>query len=142
VSSHTIPIVPKGEIVDIVEPGLLVHLSELDSDYMLAAPYVDFRGWDVMLPDSTHVGKVDDLIADTSDMQVRYVEVKLDRDLKLSEEHRRVLLPLEAVRLLDDDDRIVIDRLPVGGLAGAPRWAGRLPSDAEQQTIRAYFQAG
>jgi len=42
---------------------------------MIAEPDPDIRGWKVVLTDGQPVGKVDDVIVDTSDMTVRYLEV-------------------------------------------------------------------
>ncbi len=60
--------------------GQLVHLDDLD-DFSIAEGEPDIRGWDVRGADGTKVGEVEDLLIDTAAMKVRYIEVKLDRDV-------------------------------------------------------------
>jgi sporulation protein YlmC with PRC-barrel domain len=133
-------IVPKRDDARAVAPGLLAHLRDLEDDYMIADPVPDFRSWPVTLPDGRRVGTVDDIVLDTSTMMGKYVEVKVDHDVLLSDEDRWVLIPVESVRVEDDESRVVIDHLPVGGLAGAPRQEDRLPTVEEQRAILAYFE--
>jgi photosynthetic reaction center H subunit len=138
---HSIRIVTKRENPRAVAPGLLTHLKDLDDDYMIADPVPDFRDWKVTLPDGRRVGKVDDLIIDTSTMKAKYVEVKVDPGvLPGAEDDRWVLVPIESVRIDEDETRIVIDHLPAGGLADAPRHNGRMPTPDQQRAILAYFE--
>lgn len=60
--------------------GALEHLSEL-KDFRVAEGEPDIRGWDVRTSDRQKVGEVEDLLVDTAEMKVRYIEVKLARDL-------------------------------------------------------------
>ena len=60
--------------------GQLVHLDDLD-DFKIADGEPDIRGWDVRGADGTKVGTVEDLLIDTASMKVRYIEVKLERDV-------------------------------------------------------------
>lgn len=136
----SIQIVPKRDNARAVAPGLLAHLSDIDDDYMIADPFPDFRDWKVTLPDGRRVGKVEDVIVDTSTMTGRYIEVKVDRDVLLSDEDRWVLVPVESARVDSDETRVVIDHLPAGGLDGAPRHRGELPTAEEQRAILAYFE--
>jgi hypothetical protein len=140
VNPHSIQIVPKRDEVPAVAPGLLAHLGDLDDDYMIADPVPDVRGWTVTLPDRRRVGVVDDILVDTSTMTAKYVEVKVDRDVLLGEEERWVLVPVESMRVVDDDLRVVIDHLPAGGLADVPRHDRRRPTAAEQRAVLAYFE--
>jgi len=50
-------------------------------DYKVAKDDPDVRGWQVLGRDERTVGKVNDLLADTAAMRVRYLDVELDRDL-------------------------------------------------------------
>jgi sporulation protein YlmC with PRC-barrel domain len=139
-SSHVLQIVPKRDNPHAIAPGLLAHLSDVEDDYMIADSVPDFRRWPVTLRDGRRVGTVDDVVLDTSTMTGKYVEVKVDHDVLLSDEDRWVLVPVESVRLDDRESRIVIDHLPVGGLADAPRHRDRLPTLEEQRAILAYFE--
>jgi sporulation protein YlmC with PRC-barrel domain len=119
---------------------LLVHLGDLDEDYMVVDPVPDFRDWALTLADGRHVGKVDDLIIDTSTMTAKYLEVHVARDVHLGHEERWILIPVEAVRVDSDEAQVVIDHLPSGGLNGAPRPRGLVPTADEQRVIHTYFE--
>jgi sporulation protein YlmC with PRC-barrel domain len=140
VNPLAIRIVPKREDAPAVATGLLVHLGDLDEDYMVLDPVPDFRDWPLTLPDKRRVGKVDDLIIDTSTMVGKYLEVHVARDVHLGHDERWILIPVEAVRVDSDQTRVIIDRLPAGGLNGAPRQHGRVPTIDEQRVIHAYFE--
>ena len=135
-------VVPKRYDAHAVLPGVLTHLSEIDDDYMIGDPLPDLRAWEVVLPDGRRVGKVDDLIVDTSTMTVKYLEVKLDQHVTLSGEDRWVLVPVEFLSRIDEDDvHVIIDHLPAGGLADAPRHYGhQVPTAEEQRVINGYFE--
>src|SRR6185437_6142685 len=60
--------------------GTLVHTKDLD-DFKLPKDEPDPRGWDVRSTDGAKVGKVEDLLFDTRERRVRYIEVALDKDL-------------------------------------------------------------
>lgn len=60
--------------------GQLVHLDDLD-DFKIAEGEPDIRGWDVRGTDGNKLGEVADLLVDTGAMKVRYIEVKLDKDV-------------------------------------------------------------
>jgi sporulation protein YlmC with PRC-barrel domain len=124
-------VVPKTDEPAAIARGLLARLSDLD-DYMIVDPYPDFRGWKVVLPDRRRVGKVSDLIVDTNEMVVKYIEVKVDDDALLPNDpfvadtgETYLLIPAAAARLADDEDAVVIDRLPKTGRS-ADRQESRL----------------
>jgi sporulation protein YlmC with PRC-barrel domain len=121
-----------------VAPGMLAHLKDL-KEFMIADASSDIRGWRVTRRDGRRVGTVDDFIVETTELEVRYLEVQLDHDVIGSAEDRWVLVPARAARIHDMHDRVVIDWLPVAGLAGAPRSARRTPSAEQERAIRAYF---
>lgn len=85
----------------------LVRLHELD-DYKVADGDPDVRGWDVKTSDGKRAGKVQDLIVDTEAMQVRYLDVELDRSTLQLTEDRHVLVPLANARLDDDHDDVLL----------------------------------
>jgi sporulation protein YlmC with PRC-barrel domain len=130
-------IVPRTDDAYVV-PGMLAHMKDLNG-FMIADPSSDIRGWRVTRRDGRRLGTVDDLILETTELEVRYLVVQLDHDLIGSAEDRWVLVPARAARIHDMHDRVVIDWLPVGGLAGAPRIARATPSAAEERAIRDYF---
>jgi hypothetical protein len=138
-NSQLIRIVPKKDDAKAVEPGVLAHFEDLEGDYKLADDTPDFRNWKVSLADGREAGKAGDLVVDTSSMAGKYVEVKLDKEVALGAEDRWVLVPLESVRLDTNDKRIVIDRVPSGGLADAPPRRDQLPTSEEQRAISRYY---
>jgi sporulation protein YlmC with PRC-barrel domain len=140
VTAHAIPIVPKRDDAPAIAPGLLAHLSDIDDDYMIADPTPDVREWRVALPDGRRVGRVDDVVVDTSTMTAKYLEVKLDPEVMLGEEDRWVLVPVESVQVDTAAPRVVVDRLPVGELADMPRHGHRVPTVEEQRALLTYFE--
>ena len=139
----TIRLFPKDDDAS-VEPGELAHLSEL-SGYMVEDPAPDLRGWTVKLRDGRAVGKVDDLVVDTDHLVVRYLEVKVGRDFRQRDEDEWVLVPIRAGHLHDAEDVVVVDRLPAGGMARAPRSrrgqeSRRAPTSAEALAVTAAFE--
>ena len=115
----TLLLFPKDDDASVV-PGELAHLSDL-SDYAIADPAPDIRGWTIKLKDGRTIGKVDDLIVDTDHLVVRFLEVKLSRDLWGADDVEWMLVPIKAARLDDQHDVVIIDHIPVGGLDNAPR---------------------
>jgi sporulation protein YlmC with PRC-barrel domain len=134
---HPIQVVPKRDDAT-VEPDALEHLSDM-KDFMIADPDPDIRGWKVVLPDGTKVGKVDDLIVDTSTMTVRYLEVKLDHHVLGTDEDTWRLVPVGTARVDDKEHVVVLDRLPVAGLAGAPKHARGIPTREQQRELDEYY---
>jgi sporulation protein YlmC with PRC-barrel domain len=134
-----IPIVPTDDDAS-VAPGMLMHLSDMRG-FTLPDPLPDVRGWKVELPDGRRVGTVEDLIVDTDSLDVKYVEVKVDHDVAGTDDDSWVLVPISAARLDDEDERVIVDRLPAGGVAGAPRqFAGHpVPTREQERAVRDYF---
>ena len=91
--------------------GQLVHFDDLD-DFKIAEGEPDIRGWDVRGTDGQKIGKVEDLLVDTAAMKVRYIEVRLDKEIArqvaqnadMSAHHVPQVGRL-ADQLLTDDDR-------------------------------------
>jgi len=87
--------------------GKLRRFSDM-SDVDIADGDPDPRGWDVVTPDGSDVGEVEDLVVDTSLMKVRCLEVSLDKDAFGIDEERHVLLPIETAQLDRDDDKVIV----------------------------------
>ena len=99
-ADQEIPVVRTDDAAS-VAPGLLMHFSEMRG-FTLPENLPDIRGWKVTLPDGRRVGKVDGDVLGTG-------------------EDTWVLVPIGAARLDDDDEVVIVDRLPAGGLTSAPR---------------------
>jgi len=94
----------------------LARLDDLD-DYKVADGDPDIRGWEVKTADGHKAGKVDCLIVDTGAMQVRFLDIELDRKaLKLNED-RHVLVPISNARLDDDHNDVLLGSLTAAQLA-------------------------
>jgi hypothetical protein len=139
-------VVPKTDEPAAVAPALLARLSDLE-DYMISDPYPDFRGWKVVLPEGGRVGKVSDLIVDTNEMIVKYVEVKVDDDVLVPTDAvgadsgaTYLLVPVGVAHLGDHEDVVVVDRLPTAGIEGAPRFERGVPTPEQERQIRDYYQ--
>ncbi|MDQ3289208.1 MAG: DUF2382 domain-containing protein [Pseudomonadota bacterium] len=90
----------------------LARLHELN-DFKVADGDPDVRGWPVKTSDGRRAGKVDDLIVDTGAMQVRYLDVELDRKTLNLNEERHVLVPISNARLDDVNDDVLLGSMTV-----------------------------
>ena len=91
-----------------IDTANLMPLSRM-SDFKVADNDQDVRGWKVIARDGDTIGKVDDLLIDTTARRVRYLGVDLDRGLLSGRSHSgKVLIPIESVRL-DRHDRVLLD---------------------------------
>jgi photosynthetic reaction center H subunit len=117
-------------------------LSEL-SDFEVAEGYPDIRGWNVTTADGTEVGKVHELIVDTSEMRTRYLDVRLKHGLVGTFDERDVLVPIGRARLLTEgDDRIIVDGLTADRFALLPAYThGALTREHESELLRHFSVA-
>jgi uncharacterized protein (TIGR02271 family) len=109
----------------------LVRLDEAP-DYQIASGNPDPRGWDVRSGGTT-VGTVDHLIADLSARKVRYLVVKLDRDVAGTREDRHVLIPIGAARLDDEADQVNLTGVTPAQLASLPPYRPGEPISREYE---------
>lgn len=115
----------------------LGRVSEL-SDYEVVDEHPDVRGWDVVASDDRKIGKVEDLVADTVAMTVRYLDVELERDFRRSDEESRVLVPIEHTRLIEDDEVVRLDALPSHQVRDVPAHRGRFDRDYQARVARVF----
>lgn len=124
----------------------LDRLSALD-DYEVAEGHPDIRGWTVKTPDGRTIGKVDELIADTGAMRVRYVDVELDRTIgelahdaaTPGDQERHTLLPIGIVRLDDAHDDVLVDGYTVDQIVALPRYGGDAIAPDYERAIQSRF---
>ena len=116
----------------------LARLDELD-DYEVADGEPDIRGWEVKLADGTEIGEVEDLIVDPTSLQVRYMDIEVDGKILGLKDDDRVIVPIGAARLDDDDDTVFLDRLPSSGLRGAPRFGTAVLTAENEMALIIYF---
>ena len=118
--------------------GTLVHTRDLD-DFKFPKDSPDPRGWDVRAADGTKLGKVEDLIIDTAESRVRYVEVALDKDFAKDAKRDYALVPIGQARLDDDNDGVILD-IPDTALAGAPRYDREKLSRDYETSLRSWLR--
>ncbi len=115
-----------GQNPDTAAIGHLARLHDLH-DYKVAHGDPHVRGWHVKTADGQEAGKVDDLIVDTEAMQVRYLDVELDKKtLKLNED-RHVLLPIGDAQLDEHEDEVRLGAMTASQLTALPPYR---PGDA------------
>jgi photosynthetic reaction center H subunit len=115
----------------------LARVGEL-SDYEVADHHPDVRGWDVVASDDRKIGDVKDLIADTTAMKVRYLDVELGSDFRRSDDESRVLIPIEEVRLIDDDDVVRLDTLASTRARDIPTHRGSFDRDYQGRVSQVF----
>ena len=120
------------------------HLSRLDDldDYKVADGEPDIRGWDVKTSDRKKVGEVKDLLVDTAAMQVRYLDVELEKGLLARDrtDDRHVLIPIGQARLDDDHDDVLLPTLNATTLVGLPTFAhGATLTRAQERDLLTRF---
>ncbi|HEX6058897.1 MAG TPA: DUF2382 domain-containing protein [Gemmatimonadaceae bacterium] len=119
----------------------LARLGELD-DFKVADGDPDIRGWEVKTSDGRTVGKVEELIVDTGAMRARYMEVNADKDAVGGAEDRYVLVPMGTARLDEEDDTVIVTRLPTGGFGGVPAYTRGRVDRAYEQALQASYGRG
>jgi hypothetical protein len=100
-------------------------------DYEIVDGEPDIRGWDIRSLDGRKLGEVDDLLVDTQQMKVRYVEVKLDDDLVPDDAHRHTVLPIGTAQLDEDEDEVIVNLRADDVRALPPYTRGNLTRDDE-----------
>ena len=109
----------------------VVPLNSLDG-WKVADGEPDIRGWEVLSSEGTRVGKVDELLVDTSANKVRYV------DVDMTDDDRHITIPVGYARLERDDRRVMVDRLGTEQLRALPAYThGTVTRDYEEQVARA-----
>jgi sporulation protein YlmC with PRC-barrel domain len=128
-----------GSIGNITQ-GQLTHLSDW-SDYKIADGEPDIHGWDVRGTNGEKVGDVEDVLVDSVTRRVRYIEIKLEKDLAANVERRHALLPIGAVRL-DEHDKNVHVNLESERLRSLPKYVrGDLSPAYEQSVVNIFRRA-
>ena len=121
----------------------LGRLNDLD-EHKIADGYPDIRGWDVKTSDGQTVGKVGDLIVDTQQMRVRYLDVEIDRSVGQmardaatpGDQEAHTLLPIGNVELDDRHDDVMVSGYTLEQIAGLPRYGGQTITRDYETTLR------
>jgi photosynthetic reaction center H subunit len=118
----------------------IAPLSKLD-DFQVAEGYPDIRGWRVESTDGVHVGKVHDLLVDTSSMRTRYLDVRLTSDIAAAPHDRDVLVPIGAAQLDDKVDRVIVP-LHAERVGLLPPYDHSALTRAHEYEVRRHFTLG
>lgn len=121
------------------DEGRLVHLDEVSHRFQVADGNPDIRGWDVRAREGRKVGEVDDLVVDTGQRKVRYLEVKVDRDVAGTDEDRWMLFPIGKARLDDDADEVRLEASASDIREMPTRDRGRFTAD-DDRSLRERFR--
>jgi sporulation protein YlmC with PRC-barrel domain len=119
-------------------PGLLAHLKTLKG-FKVTDPGSDIRGWTLSARDGRRVGVIDDLIVETSTLEVRYLEVRIDQSAAKRAGDVWVLVPARVARVDDLRERVIIDSMSAEGIAEAPRSMRSPPNPVQERAIRDHF---
>jgi sporulation protein YlmC with PRC-barrel domain len=123
---------------DAASTGTLVHTRDLD-DFKPPKDEPDPRGWDVRATDGSKVGKVEDMLFDTGERRIRYVEVALDKDFAKDIARDYALIPIGQARLDDDNDHVIVD-LSSTDLASIPRYDRQNLSRDYETSLRSWYR--
>lgn len=115
----------------------LGRVGEL-SDYEVADHHHDVRGWDVRASDDRKIGSVEELVADTVAMKVRYLDVELESDVRRSNDESRVLVPIEHARFIEDDKVVRLDALTSHQVRDIPAHRGTFDPDYQARVARVF----
>ena len=110
----------------------LHHLK--GSDYEIADGEPDIRGWDVRDSNAQHLGKIEDLIFDPQARKVRYMVVKLDKNIS-DDKNRDVLVPIGLAELHKVDSDAFLSGIATDQLKSLPDYSGTV-SDEMEENIR------
>lgn len=108
-------------------------------DFKVVDGEPDIRGWKVLGMDGRKAGKVHDLLVDTAAMQVRYLDVELDRSTTGGVKGRHVLVPIGVAQLDDDHDDVRLPQLSLMQLADMPAFEHRTITREEELQLLGRF---
>ncbi|MGE5680636.1 MAG: PRC-barrel domain-containing protein [Bacillota bacterium] len=118
------------------EKQLLYKLSELDY-FEVSEKDPDVRNWDVYTSDGTKVGTVDDLIVDPAALKVRYLDVLIDyTEPGANELVRHILIPIGTASVDADDDKVVLNAIPLNTLRNYPAFEGGIVTRKYEHALR------
>lgn len=113
----------------------LQRLSDL-TDYEVSDHDPDIRGWSVLGKDREFLGTVDELIIDPDEMRVRYIDVKIEQDIK-GQKGRHVLVPVGIAALDESEDVVLLKDYTIDSLANYPEYKGQpLNQEFESDLLR------
>lgn len=116
----------------------LMLLSEL-KDLRVSKDDPDIRGWEVVTADRKKMGKVHELVIDTIDMKVRYLDIDMDGKILDIKGSSHVLIPIAGAQLDDDDNRVYLTDITVEELRALPPYDHRRITRDFETNIGSWF---
>lgn len=102
-----------------------------DRDFKVADGYTDIRGWSLYDNSTNAVGRVDDLLFDTNDREVRYVITSIDG--------RRTLVPIGQVDIDEGNRRVITRGYDRQGLLGLREYREDAWNEKEEKGFFSQF---
>jgi sporulation protein YlmC with PRC-barrel domain len=115
----------------------LLHSRDMDH-FRIPDGDPDPRGWDVRNASGRSLGKVADLLVDSSTGRVRYLEVSVDKDVVKEGAREYLLVPVGTARLDDDKDDVIVN-FEVADLAEVPLYQRGGVSREYEQSLRTHL---
>ena len=122
-----------------VEPNRLAILHNLKG-FRVRKGEPDIRGWDVVTSDKKKIGEVHELIVDTVDLKVRYLDVDVDHKILDTKKNSHVLIPIAGAQLDDDDNRVYLEEISLQELLALPPYDHRAITREYETNIASWFQ--
>jgi hypothetical protein len=116
----------------------LMLLSDL-KDLRVSKDDPDIRGWDVVTADKKKMGKVHELVIDTIDMKVRYLDIDVDGKILEIKGSSHVLIPIAGAQLDDEDNRVYLTDITVDELRALPPYDHRRITREFETNIGSWF---
>jgi hypothetical protein len=116
----------------------LMLLGEL-KDLRVSKGEPDIRGWDVVTADRKKMGKVHELVIDTIDMKVRYLDIDVDGKILDLKDATHMLIPIAGAQLDDDDNRVYLTDITVDELRALPPYDHRRITRDFETNIASWF---
>lgn len=116
----------------------LMLLSDL-KELRVSKDDPDIRGWEVVTADRKKMGKVHELVIDTIDMKVRYLDIDMDGKILDIKGSSHVLIPIAGAQLDDDDNRVYLTDITVDELRALPPYDHRRITRDFETNIGSWF---
>lgn len=117
----------------------LVSLHDLKG-FRVAKGEADIRDWDVVTADRKKIGKVHELIVDTAQLKVRYLDVDVDSKILETKTNSHILIPIAGAQLDDDDNRVYLSEISIAELTALPPYDHRPITREFEMNIASWFR--
>src|SRR5690606_4418831 len=105
------------------------------TDLRVADGEPDIRGWEVVGQDRRTIGRVHDLVVDSAEMKVRYMDVEIQRAVIDADQDRHVLIPIGYARLDEEDDRVLVNNIATTAAGSLPPYEHAPITRAEEAAL-------